>query len=239
MTLDDIEATVLELLKQVRELKAQTVYEEPPAPSGEPPVAPQVPGVRGLPPDGWSRFFGAMRGSDFMGPSLSQDEVDGCETIAKACAEARFPVSWTAYCLATAWHETAATLKPIAEYGKGKGRTYGVPGRNHGQVAYGRGYVQLTWDDNYEKADKELDLGGNLINNYDRALEPDIAVKIMIRGMEEGWFTGKKLETYLPEVADIHQFSNARRIINGLDRAVDIAKYALVFQSALQAGGWQ
>ena len=51
-------------------------------------------------------------------------------------------------------------MQPIAEYGKGKGRKYGVPGRNRGQVAYGRGYVQLTWDDNYERADKEIGAGG-------------------------------------------------------------------------------
>jgi hypothetical protein len=39
--------------------------------------------------------------------------------------------------------------------------------------------------------------------------------------------------------ADIHQFTNARRIINGLDAAIEIAGNALKFQDALALGGWR
>jgi hypothetical protein len=182
-------------------------------------------------------FFAAAR-HGVLGPVLSQDEVDGCTITLKACAAARWPVSWAAYGLATKYHETAGTMRPIREYGKGRGRPYGAPGRNGGQVPYGRGDVQLTHDDNYERADRELGLNGALVANYDLALDPDIAARIMVWGMQGGRFTGKGLADYLPAVADIHQFSNARRIINGLDKAVLIAGYALEFQSDLQAGGW-
>lgn len=148
-------------------------------------------------------------------------------------------MSWAAYVLATAIHETAGQLRPLREYGKGAGRKYGVPGKHGGQIAYGRGDVQLTWDFNYEKADHELGLGGALIANYDLALDPEISAKILVRGMEEGWFTGKKLADYLQSPATPQQFTNARRIVNGTDKAELIAGYAVTMQAGLQAGGWR
>jgi hypothetical protein len=58
---------------------------------------------------------------------------------------------------------TFATMMPIAEYGKGQGHEYGKPCPEYDdQVAYGRGYVQLTWDYNYEKADQKCSLDGAL-----------------------------------------------------------------------------
>jgi hypothetical protein len=69
---------------------------------------------------------------------------------------------------------------------------------------------------------------------------PDIAAKILVHGMEDGWFCGKKLADYLPEhAANRTQFQNARRIINGTDKADLIAGYALSFQNALDAGEWR
>ncbi|WP_093293078.1 hypothetical protein [Sphingomonas sp. NFR04] len=62
---------------------------------------------------------------------------------------------------------------------------------------------------------------------------------ILVRGMEEGWFTGKALRDYLPgQTGAADQFAAARRIINGTDRADMIAAYAIKFQAALTAGGW-
>lgn len=173
-------------------------------------------------------FFAAAKA---VTGGLTQGQVDGFNAILKAIPE--WPVSWAAYALATAYHETAATMQPIAEYGKGKGRKYGVPGRNKGQIAYGRGYVQLTWDDNYERADREIGAAGKLVENYDLALQPDTAADIMREGMAEGWFTGKALKDYLPG-----DYVNARRIINGTDKAQTIAGYAVKFEKALTDGGW-
>lgn len=166
--------------------------------------------------------------------SLNQMQVD---TIQALLAEAaHWPASWMAYGLATAWHE--ARLEPIEEIGKGKGKPYGAAGK-YGQPQYGRGLVQLTWDRNYEWADRECCGGdGSLLANFGRALEPDIAALILIRGMETGAFTGKKLADYLPPRANHAQFAAARKIINGADRADMIANYAETFQTALIAGGW-
>lgn len=166
--------------------------------------------------------------------ALDQVQVD---TIGKLLDAAKhWPLSWMAYGLATAWHE--ARFKAQPEWGRGKGRPYAKPGR-HGQPQYGRGLVQLTWDDNYEWADAALELGGALLKNFDLALEPDIATRILVKGMEEGAFTKKKLADYLPDArGTILQFAQARRIINGTDKADMIANYALRFQEALDAGCW-
>lgn len=142
---------------------------------------------------------------------------------------------WLAYALATTWHESR--LKPIEEWGKGKGRDYGKV-NSTGKAPYGRGLVQLTWDANYRKADAELNLGGALAKNYDLALQPAIAVQIMVHGMEEGWFTGKSLASYISTGnGKLSEFVQARRIINGTDKADLIAGYAEKIQGALIAAG--
>lgn len=183
-------------------------------------------------------FFDVVRKAAPLGPSLSQSEVDGCTRILKACAG--LPLAWAAYILATDVHETAGQMRPIPEYGKGAGKAYGKPGRNAGQIAYGRGDVQLTWDDNYERADRELDLGGRLVANYELALDPEISAKVLVGGMTGGWFTGKSLADLLPSdrPATRAQFAGARPIVNGRDKADLIAGYAVTFQDALIAGGW-
>ena len=177
-------------------------------------------------------FFSTLRqrGSGVFGTSLSQHQVNGLETILTEAERRKTPLKWLAYILATAYHETAHTMQPIAEYGKGKGRKYGVNGK-YGQVPYGRGYVQLTWDYNYEKADKELGLRGALLHNFDLAMSPKIAVQILFTGMEEGWFTGKSLSTYT-------DYLPMRRIINGTDKASLIAGYAEGFERALRNAGY-
>lgn len=180
-----------------------------------------------------SHFYDAVRASLFGG-SLSQTEVIGMEALLDACAALQVADQrMVAYILATAFHETARTMQPIAEYGKGKGRKYGVPGRNGGQVPYGRGFVQTTWDANYERTDKELGLGGRLITDYNLLLtDIGMAAKAAVLGMVEGWYTGKKLRDYF--TASSSDWTNARRIINGTDKAQAIAGYAKLFDSALQ-----
>lgn len=186
-----------------------------------------------------ARFFDHMRSGPPLGPTLSQGEVAGCERILAACAAAGFPLAWAAYALATLVHETAGAMAPVREYGKGAGKAYGKPGRNGGQIAYGRGDVQLTWDENYERADRELALNGALVADYDLALDPKVSARVLVAGMEGGWFTGKGLRLFLPQIARREQFVAARKIVNGTDKAELIAGYAQTFQAALQAGGWR
>ena len=70
-------------------------------------------------------------------------------------------------------------------------------------------------------------------------MRPDIAARIMRRGMTEGWFTAHTLAKHLPgRLATPEQYEGARRIINGTDKAHAIAVYAKQFEDALVAGGW-
>ena len=128
------------------------------------------------------------------------------------------------YMLATDKWETAHTMQPIQELG---GLRYLRSKRYWPWI--GRGLVQLTWEFNYKKAGDKI--GVDLISDPDKALDVEIAVKIMFDGMIEGWFTGKKLSDYFN--ASKNDPINARRIINGIDKAREIAAIAQAFTVAL------
>lgn len=175
------------------------------------------------------RFFDNVR-SRFG--ALSQAQVDGYNAILDVWeARGLTDLRWLAYILATAWHETAFTMQPVREYGRGNGRPYGVRDAATGQTYYGRGYVQITWKANYEKLGRRLGL--DLVSNPDRALDPTIAARILVIGMQEGMFTGRRLSDYFAGGAAA--WVTARRIVNGLDKADAIAGYARKYHDALTA----
>ncbi len=175
------------------------------------------------------RFFDAVRRDLFNG-RLSGLQVSGMEALLDAAPD-DFNIKYLAYALATAKHETAHTMQPIEEYGKGAGRTYGRADPITGKTYYGRGYVQLTWKANYQRAKDKL--GPDFVNRPELALDPKLAATIMYRGMTEGWFTGKALSAYFS--ANHSDPVNARRIINGTDKADTIAGYYRKFLDALLA----
>jgi hypothetical protein len=79
------------------------------------------------------------------------------------------------------------------------------------------------------------------VANPDLALRPDLSARIMVLGMEQGWFTGRKLAGYAPRSAgrlgrDVYR--RMRPIINGTDKADLIAAHADAFEDALINGGW-
>ncbi|MGB8193398.1 MAG: glycoside hydrolase family 19 protein [Chitinophagaceae bacterium] len=178
-------------------------------------------------------FFDSIR--PLFGTKISQSQVSGMETILKEWEDRNLQDNrWLAYMLATTFHETARTMKPIEEFGKGKGRPYGKKDPQTGQAYYGRGFVQLTWKANYKTMGDLLEI--NLVNDPSLALELEIATQIMFEGMMKGKsfrgdFTGKSLEQYFSNTVD--DPVNARRIINGLDRAVTIAGYHRKFLEAI------
>lgn len=128
-----------------------------------------------------------------------------------------------AYVLATTQWETAQTFKPVREaywlsedWRKANLRYYPY---------YGRGYVQLTWKDNYAKYSEILDL--DLVNEPDIAMRPSVALFVLVHGFKTGTFTGRKITDYINEMKT--DFYNARRCINGTDKAHDIEKIAKQF----------
>ncbi|WP_019540371.1 glycoside hydrolase family 19 protein [Proteiniphilum acetatigenes] len=187
-------------------------------------------------------FFDTIGRSLFNG-RLSLSRRDGIET--KLSAFDVYGITderWRAYMLATSYHETGGTMQPVEETGKGKGRPYGEKRKQDGTVYtypdrlyFGRGDVQLTWYENYERMGKLL--GYPLLTHPELALEPDISARILVEGMTRGSsnrgdFTGVSLEDYFNDHTD--DPVNARRIVNGLDCARRIAEYHRKFLEALK-----
>lgn len=152
---------------------------------------------------------------------------------------------WAAYMLATVKLECADRWHPITEFGSrayfNKYEPYTDKGKELGNVKpgdgwryRGRGYVQITGRTNYARMSDELGLGpsDNLVDDPERALWPELAYRIMSVGMRKGMFTGRKLSDYI--TGERCDYRNARKIINGLDRADDIAEYASTFERVLR-----
>jgi len=125
------------------------------------------------------------------------------------------------YILATVQHETNNTFKPVKEaywlsekWRKKNLRYYPY---------YGRGFVQITWKENYQKFGKLLNL--DLVNHPDLALDIDNSIFILVYGMKHGIFTGKKLDDYINDEKGSN-FIRARKIINGTDKAEHISTLA-------------
>jgi len=189
------------------------------------------------------RFYKEVR-EEFFNGKLSTRQVEGMEAILSKWESSGFTdLRWLAYMLGTVYHETARTMSPIEEYGKGRGRRYRRKIKQSGQhysdpdhLYYGRGFVQLTWYENYDRMGRIL--GIPLLEQPELALIPEHAADIMFEGMTKnisfkGDFTGKCLEMYFN--ADEEDWTNARRIINGLDKAELIAGNSRRFYKILAA----
>src|ERR1035437_5975070 len=126
--------------------------------------------------------------------------------IVTTCKTYKLSLNQASDVVATADWETNHTLEPITELGSAaylQSKPY--------WPFIGRGFVQLTWRANYEKAGALI--GVDLVAHPELALQPDIAAKILVLGMQQGWFTGHKLADYIND--SICDFVNARRIVNG------------------------
>lgn len=164
------------------------------------------------------KFISSVEGS--FG-EVKATQLDGFIYILRKWHESKLTdLRWLAYMLATTWHETGRKMQPITEYG---GALYLRTKKYYPYI--GRGYVQLTWRDNYAKY--------GIADDMNKALDPEFAAHIMIDGMTKGIFTGKKLGDYFSAKTD--DPLNARRIINGTDKAQMIAGYHYKFLDALKA----
>lgn len=176
------------------------------------------------------KFFYGIRQGPFPG-KLSAGQVSGCEIILtewerRGLTDTRM----LAYMLGTVFWECDQTMQPIKE---GGGLKY-LKSKKYWPW-YGRGFVQLTWQTNYQKfRDRVLaQFGADIIANPDDAMNPDVAAFIMFEGMIRGEFTGKKLADYFNDTKT--DWVNARRVINGTDRAAEIAAIAKQFYSDIVA----
>lgn len=212
-----------------------------------------------------AKFFAAVRTSIFGGKlSQTQVNgmeaiLDACDAL--GVSDNRM----VAYILATPMIETGGSFVPIVEnlnysaagllqtfpkyFTPAQAQTYARQPQRIANRAYanrmgngdeasgsgwkfrGRGFSQCTGHDNYAKFSKLLNV--DLVGNPDLAMSDDIAAKIIVIGMRDGVFTGHKLSNYFePDSSD---WVGARYIVNGQDKAQQIANYAKSFWSALKA----
>ena len=109
--------------------------------------------------------------------------------------------------MATAYHETR--LLPVREgYKKTDAAArkfvrwawnkkiiklpYHRPDSKTGHVYYGRGFIQLTWAENYKKMGRAIGMGDELYLNPDLVLMPEVAAKVLTVGMIKGKFRYKR-----------------------------------------------
>lgn len=184
---------------------------------------------------------------------LKQQQVTGLEQLLafiESDADVQ-EIRVVAYMLATVKHETADTFHPVTEYGaqsyfnrydpvladtagrRERAKAHGNTVEGDGYKYRGRGYVQITWKNNYKTLGDLI--GTNLVNEPDKAVEPEIAYKIMSLGMRDGLFTDKthKIGDYVG--AEKSDYFNARQVINGHDEADTIKGYAEKFEKILRA----
>jgi putative chitinase len=186
-------------------------------------------------------FYDYIRGdAGELFPTMTTSQFDGIQGTLDVAAGV-LPLPWCAYVLATEYHETAKRMQPVRE---GLDVSDNWRRKNLRYYPwYGRGEVQLTWERNYAAATEMLKrlgyTGIDLVKNADQALDPKVSVLVMIHGMLEGLFTGKKLRDYIPNNPSREHYRNARRIINGTDRADLVAGYAVEFEKALTLGEWK
>lgn len=201
-----------------------------------------------------TKFFDIVR-RELFPSGMSQSQVEGMNALLAYInqlvwhpvdEETQYFNRWNAYNFATTYHETAYTMQPVTEYGSDaylRGKSY--------WPYIGRGFVQLTWKTNYQKSDAEIAAGdlisaatlvtlpGGVVNqtqHVDQALNLEIASCNLMVGCHKGWYTGKKLWDYLRN--DRRDYYNARRIVNGLDKASTIKGYAEKFEKAF-VGSWE
>ena len=147
--------------------------------------------------------------------------------------DSRLTFPQACYLMATAKHETGRTFLPIQERGSD---TYLSKYWNNlrlrrwlkNQFASdavrfkGRGFVQITGRGHYQTASKVV--GKDLITKPDLAEDWETAYQIMVIFCVQGLFTGVGLKRYINSQGN--DFVNARRVVNGTDKAELIAGYA-------------
>lgn len=198
------------------------------------------------------KFYAALRrrNSGVFGTRIGQNQVKGIEGLLDAFVTHGDGDSRTlAYGLATAYHETGSRMVPVREgFAKSdaqarriiRRRRYGKPVGPYGHVYYGRGHVQLTWEENYINSSKDAEV--DLQKYPDKALDPLISARILWKGLLDGrWNGSKPPHRRKPVQHYLHRskpdLRNARRTVNILDKWSRIAGYYRGFYAAIQEAG--
>lgn len=200
---------------------------------------------QGAPAFDRAKFFAYLRSSKvtMFGSSLSAGQIKGIEGILDGFAKTGDGRDKTlAYGLSTARREVGVGMVPVREgFSKSDAaarayvakhypnKGYSKPAGPWGHVYYGRGIVQLTWLDNYDRE--------GIAADPDRALDPEFAAELMFAGLVDGRWNGqgRGLAFYLP-TGGPDDLKNARRTVNLTDHWEEIAGFYRQFMAAVAAG---
>lgn len=200
-------------------------------------------------PAAGAAFFAAVR--PLFGGKLSQGQVDGIQADFDAWD------TWgdgddrkLAYILATDFHETGRTMQAVKETYNPKYDGDSQPDdakvkrrlddalrkkrikRNYWKDGwFGRGKPQVTHKENYVKVSALV--GIDFVSNPDLLLDLVTSSVVMVKAMLAGTFTGKKLGDFIGPLGA--NYDAARKVVNGVDHADEIADYAETFEAALRA----
>lgn len=168
--------------------------------------------------------FSSIKYTLFNG-KITNEQIEGINTILNEAAKIGITDKrQLAYILATVHHETGKQFRPIKEFG---GEKYLLTKAYY--PYYGRDLCQTTWKANYEKVKKFS--GIDVVTHPELIGQMPLAAQVCVMFMSKGWYTGKKLSDYFNDTKE--DWINARRIINGKDKAELIAGYAKEFLTAL------
>ncbi|PZP65762.1 MAG: hypothetical protein DI604_23515 [Delftia acidovorans] len=199
------------------------------------------------------KFYAAVRTTLFDG-RLSDEQVKGMEPLIDECVKHVEDVRQAAYILGGVYHETGRRMVPVregfatsdagaraavAKLAKKRGAAsavakYANVAGPYGQVYYGRGRIQITWLENYERLQKRF--GRAFVRQPDLLLDSAVDAEVAVIGHLEGIWTGKKLSDYI--TGSKADYYGARRVVNGTDKAAEIAVYAKSFEAALRTAGY-
>jgi hypothetical protein len=189
------------------------------------------------------RFFFASARLHLFDGTLRARQVEGLTAILDAWESgwADQDDRWLAYMLGTAHHETGRTMQAVREtFASTDAKAIAILDRAfaggrlpsvttpywrpdaEGRSWLGRGLVQLTHKANYQRLSEATGL--DLVTDPSVAMQLPVAVRIMIIGMTRGLFTGERLARSFEGARE--DWRQARRIINGLERADLVAGYA-------------
>lgn len=192
-------------------------------------------------------FYASVRTSLFKG-KLQPRHVQNMEAILNEAEERCLDLRQLAYILGTIYWETGRTMAPVEEIGKGRNYDYGKkldmgqgPGKRipyliPDKIYYGRGHSQVTWLTNYKKltvAAKAEGKNWDFVNKPELLLEIEPSVWATFYAMTTGLYTGKKLSQYFNSA--VTDWVNSRKIVNGLDKAAEIAEISKKFYAGLTA----
>lgn len=187
-----------------------------PKPEPETPIVSEPPEPK--PTDEWLAKLAKV-----LNTTLNKDQGKAIRLILLECKDHGVVNSkQIAYILATCFHE--CRFKSIKEIRAKVGTAVWKMQEKYWHTGYyGRGFCQLTWEYNYKKFGPIT--GRDLVKNPDQVLLPEVGAKILVRGMRDGLFSGKKLGDYLD--ATKTNWMHARRTVNGDFQADKVMNAAL------------